>query len=39
MSRLYELTADYLAVMDMLEDDTVDIETVMNTLEGIEGGN
>ncbi len=37
MSRLYELTADYLAVMDMLEDDTVDIETVMNTLEGIEG--
>lgn len=37
MSKLYELTADYLAVMDMLQDDTIDIETVMNTLEGIEG--
>lgn len=37
MSKLYELTADYLTVMDMLEDDTVDVETVMDTLEGIGG--
>lgn len=37
MSKLYELTAEYLTVMDMLEDDTVDVETVMDTLEGIGG--
>ncbi len=37
MNKLYELTEDYLAVMDMLQDDTIDIETIMDTLEGIEG--
>lgn len=37
MSKLYELTEDYLAVMDMLQDDTIDIESIMDTLEGIEG--
>ena len=36
MSTLYELTGDYLALLQMLED-TEDSQIVIDTLEGIEG--
>lgn len=37
MSKLYELSEEYLQLLDMLEDEEVDEEVVRDTLEGIEG--
>lgn len=36
MSKLYELTGEFLELMDMLEDEECDEEIIMSTLEGIE---
>lgn len=35
--KLYELTAAYRNVWDMMEDDEIDIETINDTLQSIEG--
>lgn len=37
MSRLYELTEEYEAVLNMLYDGEADEQTIFDTLEGIEG--
>lgn len=38
MSALYEITGDYLRLLDMLEEgDEIDRRTILDTLEGIEG--
>lgn len=37
MSTLYELTADWLALMEMAEDPDIEEDVFMDTLEGIEG--
>lgn len=37
ISELYELSNDYLAVLDMMDDDKWDDQTVLDTLEGIDG--
>lgn len=37
MMKLYELTQEYQALQDMLEDPEMDIQAVMDTLEGIAG--
>ena len=37
MSSIYELTAEYLALMEMAEDPDIDEQAFMDTLEGIEG--
>lgn len=37
ISELYELSNDYLAVLDMMDDDKWDNQTVLDTLEGIDG--
>lgn len=37
MSSLYELTSEYLEVLDMLEDDSIDDKVIQDTLEGISG--
>lgn len=36
MANLYELTGEFLTLMDMLEDEEVDEQVIMDTLEGIE---
>lgn len=36
MAKLYELTGDFLQLMDMLEDEDTDEQCIMDTLEGIE---
>lgn len=37
MSTLYELTGEYLEVLEMLEDDSIEEEVIQDTLEGISG--
>ena len=37
MSSLYELTSEYLEVLDMLEDDSIEDKVIQDTLEGISG--
>jgi hypothetical protein len=37
MARLYELTADYQAVLDMMDNPDIDPQMIADTLEGIEG--
>lgn len=37
MSKLYELTQDYAMLEEMFDDEEVDEETLLDTLEGIEG--
>lgn len=37
MSTLYELTGDYMKLLEMAEDPEVDLETLNDTLEGLEG--
>lgn len=37
MSSLYELTSDWLQLMDLLENEEVDEQVVQDTLEGLEG--
>ena len=37
MSSIYELTAEYLSLMEMAEDPDIDEQAFMDTLEGIEG--
>lgn len=37
ISELYELSNDYLQVLDMMDDDTWDEQTVRDTLEAVEG--
>ncbi len=37
INELYELSEDYLQVLDMMDDDTWDEQTVLDTLEGVEG--
>ena len=36
MSTLYELTGDYLQLMNMLYDDNEDTECILDTLEGVD---
>lgn len=36
MSKLYELTGEFLELMNMLEDEECDEQTIMDTLEGID---
>ena len=36
MSKLYELTGEFLQLMDMLEDEEVEEQVIMDTLEGVE---
>lgn len=36
MSKLYELTGEFLALMDMLEDEECNEQVIMDTLEGID---
>ena len=33
MSSIYELTGEYLELMDMLEDEEIDEQTIIDTLE------
>ena len=35
MSSIYELTGEYLELMDMLEDEEVDEQTIIDTLEAL----
>ncbi len=37
MSSLYELTEDFLTAQEMLFDDEIDTETILNTLDCIDG--
>lgn len=37
MANLYEITQDYLQIMQMMEDPELDPQTLADTLEGIEG--
>ena len=37
MSTLYELTGNYVTLMDMLDDPEVDPITLMDTLDAVEG--
>lgn len=37
MNTLYELTSDYLAVLEMMDDPDVDPQVIQDTLEGIDG--
>ena len=37
MSSIYELTGEYLELMDMLEDEEVDEQTIIDTLEALDG--
>ena len=37
MSSIYELTGEYLELMDMLEDEEVDEQTIIYTLEALDG--
>lgn len=37
MSSLYRLTGDYLELLNMLEDDEIDEQVIMDTLEGLDG--
>ena len=37
MASLYELTDDYLALLEMAEDPDMDEQAIMDTMEGIEG--
>lgn len=37
INELYELSEDYLQVLEMMDDDTWDEQTVLDTLEGVEG--
>ena len=37
MSTLYELTNDYLTLLDMAEDPDIDEQALIDTMEGIEG--
>ena len=37
MNSLYELTADYLALLELAEDPDIDEQAFLDTLEGIEG--
>lgn len=36
MSSIYELTDEFISVMEMLEDEEIDEQTILDTLEGIE---
>ena len=36
MANLYELTGDFLTLMDMLEDEECDEQCIMDTLESVE---
>ena len=37
MSTLYQLTDDYLTLLEMAEDPDMDEQALMDTMEGIEG--
>lgn len=37
MSKLYELAEEYNELLEMMEDDSVDMEVLRDTLEGVEG--
>lgn len=37
MSSLYELTEEYKQLLDMMEEDSVDLDVVRDTLEGVDG--
>ena len=37
MSSIYELTGEYLELMNMLEDEEVDEQTIIDTLEALDG--
>ena len=37
MSSIYELTGEYLELMDMLEDEEIDEQTIIDTLEALDG--
>jgi len=37
MASIYELTADYVQLMEMMEDPEIDPQVLMDTIEGIEG--
>ena len=37
MSTLYELTGDYLQVVEMMDDPDIDAQTIVDTLEAIDG--
>lgn len=37
MSTLYELADEYNQILELMEDDTIDEQTIQDTLEGIEG--
>ena len=37
MSSIYELTGEYMELMDMLEDEEVDEQTIIDTLEALDG--
>lgn len=37
MSSIYELTADYLQILEMMEDPELDPQTLADTMEGVEG--
>ena len=37
MATLYELTGDYLILLDMMDDPEVDEQTILDTMESIEG--
>ena len=37
MSSIYELTGEYLELMNMLEDEEIDEQTIIDTLEALDG--
>lgn len=37
MSTLYELTGEYMELMSLMEDDSIDDQMIQDTLEGVEG--
>ena len=36
MANIYDLTEEFLKLLDMLEDEEVDEQTILDTLEGVE---
>ena len=37
MASLYQLTGDYLELLNMLEDEEIDEQVILDTLEGLDG--